>query len=391
MEHRIKASGLLALGVAASAASLAFLPTPFAGFFLTWAFVLATLAGRLQRSRSLLLAIAVASLVVGATELVLGLVPTRSRTVHIVDGDPNRSGGQRDDVLGYAPRKSSTIDVESYFDDELIFSSRYTIDERGLRSSNPADRPRNGPCLLFFAGSDVFGRGLDDVDTLPWQVGDLAGMHTLNLAFTGWGPHQMLAAWDNGLVEQIAHCEVRDAFYLADDGHVPRVAGKRFWYRHGPRYELQDDGSVMLEGHFDDDELAAWILTWRLRSRIQQKWLSKPAATEADFDLFVAIVAKARAHVQRFSQAGDLHVLIWPNDWFEEMEERFGALGIPHHRIGDALPGYTEDKRPYRIHEKDSHPNRLANELLARYIVREILGMPVDEAQADAADTETPH
>jgi hypothetical protein len=37
MEHRINASGLLALGVAASAASLAFLPIPFADFFLTWA------------------------------------------------------------------------------------------------------------------------------------------------------------------------------------------------------------------------------------------------------------------------------------------------------------------------------------------------------------------
>jgi hypothetical protein len=143
-------------------------------------------------------------------------------------------------------------------------------------------------------------------------------------------------------------------------------------------------------GHFDDDELATRIWKWRLRSRIQRKLFPKRAVTQADFDLFVAIIAKGQGQVRRFSQGSDLHVLIWPNVWFEQMEERFDALGISHYRIVDGLPGYTEDKSQYRIHEKDSHPNRLANRLLARYIVRDILGLPLDDAKADSEIVRTP-
>ena len=383
---------LVATGVAASTASLAFLPVPFAGFFLAWAFVLASLAGRSRRLRSTLVLLAIVALVMGAAELLLDLFPTRSvwrsRREKVVNGDPNLSSNLRDEVLGYAPRKPSTIDTTEYFDGEPIYTVRYTIDEQGLRLSNPADRPAGGPCLLFFGGSDVYGVGLDDADTLPWQVGELSGLRIINLAYGGWGPHQMLSAWDNGLVDQVVDCEVRGAFYLTVGDHIARAAGKRFWDRHGPRYELQDDGEAVLAGHFDDDGLAAFVWKWSNRSRIVRNVLPKRSPTQADFELFSAIVAGSRAHVQRISPESDLHVLIWPNDWLAEMEERFDALGIPHHRIADRLPAYEEDKARYRIHEHDSHPNRLANNLIAEYIVREILSTPDRAAQSGVVPRE---
>ena len=75
---------------------------------------------------------------------------------------------------------------------------------------------------------------------------------TYNLAFNGYGPHQMLAILENGLEREVVHCKPDIDIYQGIVHHVARVNGIVKWDSHGPRYVLNDDGDLYQDGHFDD-------------------------------------------------------------------------------------------------------------------------------------------
>ena len=54
--------------------------------------------------------------------------------------------------------------------------------------------------------------------------------------------------------------------------------------------------------------------------------------------------------------------------------------------MSDILPNYRADdlNDEYRIHVRDPHPNALANELIAQYVIREVLGEPTLEPEVSA-------
>ena len=57
----------------------------------------------------------------------------------------------------------------------------------------------------------------------------------------------------------------------------------------------------------------------------------------------------------------------------ELMLNRFREVTPSVHRIPIVLPGYRVDDTRYRIAPSDPHPNALAHDLIAEYIVHNIL------------------
>jgi hypothetical protein len=53
---------------------------------------------------------------------------------------------------------------------------------------------------------------------------------------------------------------------------------------------------------------------------------------------------------------------------------RLRTAGLQVHQVDDMLPGNITDESRYEISRYDNHPNALANDLIAEYVVREILG-----------------
>jgi hypothetical protein len=53
-------------------------------------------------------------------------------------------------------------------------------------------------------------------------------------------------------------------------------------------------------------------------------------------------------------------------------------MGIRVHLMSEILPNYQVDdlNEGYRLHRADPHPNAVANDLIADYVVREILPQP---------------
>ena len=180
--------------------------------------------------------------------------------------DPTRMQGSyttdyfdTDELLGYGPAKANIATSEKYHSDNQIYSVRYTINDDGLRISPPVVEPELG-CVLFFGGSVTFGEGVEDEQSMPYQVGDLTDNHyrIYNFAFHGYGPHQMLAALEQGRVGKIADCRPTHVIYQAIIPHVERAAGLATWDKHGPRYARTPAGGVMLTGHFDDEVAQPW-------------------------------------------------------------------------------------------------------------------------------------
>jgi hypothetical protein len=105
---------------------------------------------------------------------------------------------------------------------------------------------------------------------------------------------------------------------------------------------------------------------------------------------YLAIVDEARKLSQSQYPSAEFHVILWDKDDVDNRAIRDGLRqrGINVHLISDILPNYEVDdvNEMYVIHERDFHPNALANEIIARYLIDEILGPPPFEQDVDAGE-----
>jgi hypothetical protein len=300
----------------------------------------------------------------------------------------------RDDRLGYAPAKQTTFSVQKFYGEELLFDVEYTIDSLGLRKAPPlGDDPPLG-CMLFFGGSFMFGAGLKDDETLPYQVGIQSGekVRIYNFGYSGYGPHQMLSALQHGVAEDAVDCSPEYALYQAIPDHVRRAAGLVFWDTHGPRYEVGSDG-LIFTGHFDDPPgEAVDRLVYTLKNQIRKSIIVTRISdklrddfSQPNIERFVEIVLESQRVFHDSYPNMDFHVLFWdiPSMWDGEpehavmtayVEDRFEAAGIHVHLISDVIPDREENPEGYTISPLDRHPNVHANRRIASYVVDRILG-----------------
>ena len=112
-----------------------------------------------------------------------------------------------------------------FLDDEPIFDVVYTTNEAGLRASPPSAEARES--ILFFGGSFTFGTGVNDDETMPHRggVATKGKYRVFNFGYAGYGPHQMLAAIEGGLVDEIVIEPPKYVIYQAIPHHVERAAG----------------------------------------------------------------------------------------------------------------------------------------------------------------------
>ena len=304
--------------------------------------------------------------------------------------DPTRTQGDytvdyfgADKLLGYGPAKSRVVTAQKYHGDTLIYSVRYTIDDRGLRVSPPSKAPLLG-CVLFFGGSVTFGEGVEDDEALPSQVGLLTNQRyrVYNFAFHGYGPHQMLAVLESGRVDKFIRCRPSHVVYQAIIPHVERAAGLAIWDKQGPRYVRKNGGGVELAGRFDDAEVnppwRLWLGRWLTYDTLLGR---RRAANDAEIQLYAEIVDAARLFVEQRFHDAEFHVLIWDDDGLashDRVMEALEARDLQLHHISDVLPGYPQNKARFELSAYDHHPNAAAHAMIARYIVQHILGYQPD-------------
>jgi hypothetical protein len=300
-----------------------------------------------------------------------------------------------DDILGYAPHKNVKANSKKYQGEQLLFDVDYTIDENGLRKSPPFNSSAVDESILFFGCSMVFGEGLRDEETIPYQLGELSGgkYRIYNFGFHGYGPHQMLSAIENGLVQNILADgkNPKNIIYIGLVEHALRSAGKISWGEHAPRYALKD-GKVYRAGRFDDgvfyeNPFLAKSFFYVKKSFIYQKIAEKRRVMDdQDLQLFVALIKQSQRELAKIYPTCKFNVILWNNNKYQEYAQvitGFKEKNLEISWINEILPDYDANPKQYRIHPTfEKHPNGLANKIVARYILDHIVELPNDNPAA---------
>jgi hypothetical protein len=281
--------------------------------------------------------------------------------------------------LGYAPLKNSAASHMKYYGQEFVFNAVYTIDSDGLRMSPPYHVHEGLGSILFFGGSFTYGTGVNDRETMPYQVGiKTRGRYRIyNFGFRGYGPHQMLSALEHGLVERIVKARPRYAIYQALPGHIGRAAGLGFWDVHGPRYILNKEGKIVNKGHFDK-RLTSLLIKSHIFRKILVRNLGRIQYEKKHVDLFIEIVLASKKMIEALYPGCEFHLIFWDDNLHKSTEEvltRLREKQIGVHPVSHIFNSQGASIRPsdLRISKHDAHPTPLAHEIIADYVAREII------------------
>jgi len=290
-----------------------------------------------------------------------------------------------DDILGFAPKKNTSVSCRKYLDRRLLYDISYTINKDGLRAAPLCRGIGCKNSILFFGCSFTYGEGVNDDETTPFLVGKVSGSKVYNFGFHGYGPHQMLSAIEHGLVEKVVDSSPRYAFYQTAAFHVARASGNSSWDWHGPKYILTADGKIKYDGHFDDPLIIRVRNFLLKKSAIYQNFIAgrceinQGGRSEKDIDRYVAIIKAAKNELQRKFPGLEFYVIYWSWDYSTAQDrrivERLHHAGIEVYYITDILPDFKENPGNYTI-PIDGHPNLVANRTIANYIVQHFLQVP---------------
>jgi hypothetical protein len=290
-----------------------------------------------------------------------------------------------DDMLGYAPNPNVSVTAKEYFGPTLLYDVVYTFDAEGLRLAPPTNATGARDCLVFFGDSVTFGEGVKNDQTFPYLIGvKTHGRYLIrNFAFSGYGPHQMLANLESPLFDRRINCKPTHFFYLAIPQHISRVAGLTSWDHHGPRFVLGANGEALRDGNFDSpapifgqiksprgvDLALSSFFTWQRFFG----WGRDPGPE--DLHLFLSVVRTSAQVANMEYPDSQFEVLL--GDGMDEqlaaMEKGLKSAGIRVHRISDAIPDLRANWVHYILSIHDTHPNALQHERIADYLVHDLL------------------
>ncbi|HKY73520.1 MAG TPA: hypothetical protein VJL88_16480 [Nitrospira sp.] len=396
---------LLVFSAAFTALILQYFPAPYVWIMMLWATVsfFPFSFAKKAWTKAFWFNLAVIAFALSSTELYFyefyfGEEPPRETEYSAVETDTDKTDiGDlfRHQLLGWAPTKGKSFIEKTRFNNTLLYEVKYTIDEHGLRATSPSTNTNRtqSSCLLFFGDSFTFGEGVKDEETTPYRVTEKVNRsyQVYNFAFLGFGPHQMLAQLEHGLVDAAIECTPAIAIYQALPIHVSRAAGLEGWEA-GPKYVPGEDGMVLWKGRFEQDESEHFLGKFRAFHRDLSKDLRRVleksavyrallfmhrAVNDDDLDVFFRIVVRSNQLVESRYPGARFHVVFWDFSREDRLESKIilglKQKGIPVHLISSILPEYRGHEEKYKIHPADGHPNPLAHDLVADYIVKTIL------------------
>ncbi len=344
-------------------------------------------------ARTLLVNLAGICLVLTAFEIYASFAYQRVQPVYdVLVRDGGGAYFRADPELGYAATGNTKVRSRLYLERTPAYDVVYTIDSRGLRA-HPGGHPDSPFAILFFGCSFVFGEGVNDDETLPFQFETLDPPHrkALNFGLHGYGPHHMLALLQASRESaSLGGSRPEYAVYIALSDHVRRVAGRAQWDTGGPRFVLRPDGFVTRRAAWEQhafQDTCSLLARSKLGSHMLDLTLFRTdpmVASFSELELYVAVVVQS-AHVfeQRYEGARFVVVLddgiggavAWP-PWFD-VASALRAKGLTVLRAVDLMPASQDD--PALSIARDGHPSPLANRLLARALV---LRLPPSSAES---------
>ncbi len=290
--------------------------------------------------------------------------------------------------LEYTPLARSTARSWMKKGDQTIYDVLYSFDGYGFRK-NFNYKPGITKSSLFFGCSFTFGDGVRDEETYPnrFEVETQNQFKSVNLAYTGYGAHQMLYQLEHQMErDAIENSSPVFAFYLLIPDHVNRTLGKSFWNFFGPRYIFNSKHEVVQSGRFHDG-VQSFGKDFLMHSALGYELLTHFFGNSpSDFfqldelDLFTSIVERSKK-IYEDRYHGIFAILYW-DDFTKNSDHLLERLKRKNFKIIDIQSQVFKGKNltSYLIPE-DGHPNAHAHSILARYLAQEFTQKDKDSDQ----------
>lgn len=143
---------------------------------------------------------------------------------------------------------------------QTLFDVQFSTDHWGRRlSPAPPEVSLNTSPILFFGGSDVLGKAVNDDETLTSQylkISHSAEGH--NFGGIGFGPQQMLELFEKSDVKSEVKGTLNQTklVFFFSDAQIERAAGSwnvaAYWGYEFPYYALDNNGRLVNKGRFGD-------------------------------------------------------------------------------------------------------------------------------------------
>ena len=288
-----------------------------------------------------------------------------------------------DSITGYKAKPNVRATSLKKNDDEVLYDVSYTSNDFGYRHT-PNSNTDSKHCLLFFGDSFTIGEGVNDDQTLPYFLNQHAQLKVFNFGFHGYGNHQALALLKSGEVARITQgCEDYIAFYESLPGHIQRANGFSPWEDlNAPRFTLAGDTLLWKNQHKNLWDKVANKIFLQLDKKSYLFKLTRPkyAYDERYNALYFAILDEIDLALRTQFGTG-LHFILWDSHDLSNETEITESNAITAwlenqnfkwFLVSEILPQYTKNRLQYGLHQCDTHPNALANELIAKFLAHKI-------------------
>ncbi len=288
---------------------------------------------------------------------------------------------QTDPVLGYKPHSDTILTGIRTKNGVPLYSIRFQTDSNHLRVTpgiNPAAASRYA---LFFGCSMTFGEGVESNQTIPYYFGQAEPIfRPYNLAFSGYGPHQMLARLQHDSLRRFVTQSTGAAYYVFIPDHVNRVIQSltNYGYNRGnaPYFYLDGSDSLRYGGLFREGRKTRNAV-YELLSRSNVLKLFKIGYPfrlgPADYQLTAEVLAaSARAYENQFGN-DRFYVVLYPGT--PPLPDLVARLRARNVKILDYSRLFDPLRKGYSIPD-DEHPTPLANRVLVAQLVKDLPRLP---------------
>lgn len=297
-----------------------------------------------------------------------------------------------DETLGYAAAKNRRVTAKKIFKKAVAYDVAYTTNPYGLRISPRDAHPPESYSddhfknVVFFGCSFTLGEGVKDDETFPYLVEEKSHgkYRTYNFGFHGYGPHQMLRVLESDLLRQVIQNDKQSiAVYLALPAQIDRSSGNypySTWDIDGPMYRLNSSGEAEYAGTFRKKYQGEfWKKDKRILNQLMRSYIFKEILwrrvfgwkrSRGDTELFVQIIKKSQEIFQT-KYRGRFYVVLWAEHQDEDYDSLLSMLnknGLKVITTDEIFGTSGKMMEKYKI-DNDPHPNALAHERLASYIL----------------------
>ena len=264
-------------------------------------------------------------------------------------------------------------------EEKPLYDITISINEHGNRITPVENRQERTQQALFFGCSFTFGEGVEDDQTVPYYFAKYANQYVpYNMGYHGDGPFDVLTKVENYDIQERLDFSQGKIFYIIVNAHLYRLKGdmrEMGWGFNRPYYEW-DDGRITRNGNFDTGRpfltrsLHFLEKTNIMRVLNKQRFLP---VTEHDYLFMAETIKRIFTRFDEQFPKFEKYLVFYPenqkyNMYYHEVIKYLEDSDI---KILNYDELFDQGEEQYQI-VGDGHPTPLANELVAKQLVKDL-------------------